>query len=114
MLLQDGGVLDAITNAPTGDTTAEKILIWICVIQFLLLIASNFAQWRRTEKIHQSHKDAIREQEAAYAKALQDQHREDMEARKEIMARLIAMIEKDAEATKAQALAMQTLAGKLE
>ena len=59
------GIVDAITNAPTGETTAQKILIWICVIQFLLLIASNFAQWRRTEKIHQSHKEAIRAQEAA-------------------------------------------------
>lgn len=83
------------------------------MIQFLLLVASNFAQWRRTEKIHQSHKEAIRTQEAAYAKALQDHHREDMEARKEIMSKLIAMLETNAGATQDSALAMQALAAKL-
>lgn len=84
------------------------------MIQFLLLIASNAVQWRRTEKIHQSHKEAIREQEGGYAKALQDHHREDIEARKEIMGRLLAMLDTNATDTKNLALAMQALAQKLD
>lgn len=114
LLGQDpSGIADAITNAPEGQTQAERILIWIAVIQFLLLIGSNFAQWFRTEKIHKAHKAEIREQDKAFAEACRELQRDERSRREETTRNLVALIERVSESEKDVALAMQGLAGKL-
>lgn len=106
------GIADAITNAPEGQTQAEKILIWIAVIQFLLLVGSNIAQWIMNQRIHRGHKEQIREQERAFTEACREIQRDERSRREEMTRNLVALIERVATSEKDFAVAMQSLADK--